>query len=49
MTAKYKKDSSFFGMGSFQGIEDPGFRVIRNLVSTSGLALAFPQYLSLNC
>lgn len=43
MTAKYKKDSSFFEMDSFQGTEEPNFRVIRNPVSTSGLVLTFPQ------
>lgn len=49
MTAKHKKDSSFFEMDSFQGIEEPNFKVIRNLVSMSGLALTCPQYLYLNC
>lgn len=43
MTAKYKKDSSSFEMGSLQGIEEQNFRVMRNPVSTYGLALTFPQ------
>lgn len=43
MTAKYKKGMSFFEMDSLQGIEETNFSIIKNPVSTSGLALTSPQ------
>lgn len=43
MTAKSKKDSSFFEMDNFQRIEQPNFTVLRNPVPLPALALTFPQ------